>query len=768
MDILVSRPGATMELNERKLDDGERAQQRLIKLLRERGPIPRRLSANERRQVFRAVSEQAPLLAFRRDGIERFLGNAGVMPDGRAVIVFPRQPLEEIGRLDFLVWGSPFGACLRVMMPLKGDLRQVAVLPNDGAFEALRAGRLLVACFRMGTLEEAVEADYSAQSDVLAALSGLLDMTVDAEAEIAAQCILDPTLVRLDSVGKMFTPAYGRLEWLQAGWLKACRDRYRMVANAMSELAAHAAAALPNTPLAEIPVIGEVAKTAAGSGSLTERYHSVKVILRDAKQSCEAIERIFGIYPPAETHAREVLPVLSGIFDLCCAMELDPLLSDAGRRQMYLDTHLHSMNGWTLRPEEFPLTEDEAAREYWQCKLLQMLLLDGALYLDPCDMPISPVELIRGWDVDKPSIDIHQAHKASSHLLDEATALRRWTIPQRAFVELKVGPFIGVELTEVHDEVYFVWRAASNRYWLTSLGPWRQTFANPLMLPEEKGGEEAAAVMETLMAALVRDFWVAEERHKIFDVRRRLRVGAKGGSKGDRHYVYLPRARYVSSGLHFDRLNEKLEYALRARHFVRPFLRKVENPSPVQVEIARRENVRLPEGFTYVRGHYRGGGESQAIYRSRSAISLLYDVFEPQMPAVDESLASNWFTFERAVAVLLEDHLGFTVRHKAVRGKGDAGVDILAEKTTGQVMEIWAVQCKFYAPKGEIGPSIVRELIGSLADISHDSTQAVRGMIVTTSYFTPDALRLAVKHGIQTVDGKDLNAICSAVNRRVN
>ena len=131
-------------------------------------------------------------------------------------------------------------------------------------------------------------------------------------------------------------------------------------------------------------------------------------------------------------------------------------------------------------------------------------------------------------------------------------------------------------------------------------------------------------------------------------------------------------------------------------------------------------------------------------------------------------MASNWFAFERAIAVLLEDHLGFTVRHKAVRGKGDAGIDILAEKTAGQVTEIWVVQCKFYAPRNEIGPSIVRELIGSMTDIPRDSTQPVRGMIVTTSCCTPDALRLAVKHGIQTVDGEDLNAICSAVNRQVN
>jgi hypothetical protein len=39
-------------------------------------------------------------------------------------------------------------------------------------------------------------------------------------------------------------------------------------------------------------------------------------------------------------------------------------------------------------------------------------------------------------------------------------------------------------------------------------------------------------------------------------------------------------------------------------------------------------------------------------------------------------------------------------------GKGDAGVDILPEKLAGRT---WVVQCKFYAPKQEVGPSIVRE-----------------------------------------------------------
>jgi hypothetical protein len=750
------------------LAEAERTQQRLIHLLRERGPFPRRLTSNERHQVFRAVRDQRSLLAFRRDGIERFLGNAGAMPDGRAVIVFPCRLLKRIGRLDFLGWGSPFGACLRVIIPLEGGPGQAALLPNDRAFEALRGGRLLVAGFRMGKLEEALEYDFSVQSDTHEALNRLLDGILEVEAEIAADpsYLPDQDLVRLNSVGEFFTKYYGRLEWLQAGWLYACRSRTEIMVGEISALRENTTAALATTPLARVPVLAQVAQVAVSSASFGERYQGIKAILRDGEKACEAIERMMGIHPVAEKEAPEALPVFSSIARIISEMELDPLLSDAGRRQLYVDSNLHRMNTWTLQPEEFPVATNQEAQDYWKWKL-PGLLFDGSRYLDPGDLGISGEEILSGWEADKPTIDIRQAHDAATHLLTEATALRRWTIPPRAFVEVKAGPFIGVELTEIHDEVYFVWRASSNRYWLTSVGHRTQRFNNPLMLSPEMGGEKVVAVLEVLMAALVRDFWVAEERRKIFDVKQRQRPGAKRATGTDRHFVYLPRIRYVSSGLRFDRLNEELKHAGRARHYVRPFLRKVERPSPLQLEIARRDNVRLPEGFTYVRSHYRGGGESQAIYRSRSAISLLYDIFDPQLQATGETLASNWFDFEDGVAVLFK-HLEFSVLHRAVRGKGDNGIDILAEKATGEVTEIWVVQCKFYAPKNGIGPSIVRELIGSMTDTFHDPTQAVRGMIVTTSYFTPDALRLTVKHGIQTVDGDSLNAICSAVNRTVN
>ena len=182
-----------------------------------------------------------------------------------------------------------------------------------------------------------------------------------------------------------------------------------------------------------------------------------------------------GVYPQAEMHAPEILPALESILQIASEMELDPLLSDAGRRQLYLDTDLHSMNTWVLQPDEFPVAADEAAQEYWMGKN-PALLFDGGRYLDPGDMEISADEILSGWEADKLTIDIRQAHDAATHLLNEARALRRWTIPPRAFVEVKAGPFVGVELTEIHDEVYFVWRAASNRYWLTSVGLRAQTF----------------------------------------------------------------------------------------------------------------------------------------------------------------------------------------------------------------------------------------------------------------------------------------------------
>ena len=128
--------------------------------------------------------------------------------------------------------------------------------------------------------------------------------------------------------------------------------------------------------------------------------------------------------------------------------------------------------------------------------------------------------------------------------------------------------------------------------------------------------------MKLIMAALVRDFLVAEERRKIFDVKK-TRVGGSRAKKQETRIVYLPRIRYVID------INapKRIFAGVRARRtgasFVRAFIRKVEKPSPIQLEIATNERINVPEGYTFVRAHYRGGDEDQRVHEPLGHAAIL-------------------------------------------------------------------------------------------------------------------------------------------------
>jgi len=53
--------------------------------------------------------------------------------------------------------------------------------------------------------------------------------------------------------------------------------------------------------------------------------------------------------------------------------------------------------------------------------------------------------------------------------------------------------------------------------------------------------------------------------------------------------------------------------------------RRVSNPNPEQLELARRLGVVVPEGYTYVREHDRSGSsEFRRLYKSRSAMEVMF------------------------------------------------------------------------------------------------------------------------------------------------
>jgi len=91
--------------------------------------------------------------------------------------------------------------------------------------------------------------------------------------------------------------------------------------------------------------------------------------------------------------------------------------------------------------------------------------------------------------------------------------------------------------------------------------------------------------------------------------------------------------------------------------------------------------------------------------------------------------------FEELVAAILKD-MGFDVElTKATR---DGGRDIIAYIRNSVCSYLTHIECKKYAPDNKIGVGIIREVMGV-----HHLRQASKSIIVTTSFFSKDALREA-------------------------
>ena len=82
-------------------------------------------------------------------------------------------------------------------------------------------------------------------------------------------------------------------------------------------------------------------------------------------------------------------------------------------------------------------------------------------------------------------------------------------------------------------------------------------------------------------------------------------------------------------------------------------------------------------------------------------------------------------------------------------------MDVFARSEDGK--EEWAIQCKRYRKGKTLGPSIVRELIGSLAAYP----PGTRGAVVTTAKFSSNAKALAAENDILLIDGYEWSQLVS-------
>jgi hypothetical protein len=115
--------------------------------------------------------------------------------------------------------------------------------------------------------------------------------------------------------------------------------------------------------------------------------------------------------------------------------------------------------------------------------------------------------------------------------------------------------------------------------------------------------------------------------------------------------------------------------------------------------------------------------------------------------------------FERFVATLV-DELGFEDVVLTPRSS-DNGRDVLARKTLHGISMLFAFECKRYHPDRPVGPDILRALLGT---ITHGSTKANKGVLVTTSTFTSGARKFILTE--PSIDGKDFDAIIGWLKER--
>jgi len=358
-------------------------------------------------------------------------------------------------------------------------------------------------------------------------------------------------------------------------------------------------------------------------------------------------------------------------------------------------------------------------------------------------MPWYEGDLGEGWDFTK-------------SLLAEASAMKQRTIPFGAYVQLEIGNVKAAKLYEVGADVICVLVNHAGEYTFVWIKPLDEkfTYENEMILGFISGRrvanlgkrmefEEAMdrfhLAISIPLAAIIRAFWVVEDRQSIFGVARNTKKAARLLSdRAEPSIVYLPRIRYIRD---IEKLAAPLHLESRRAHFVTGHLRKALKANKNQIILAQRFGVVVPAGFTFVRPHQRGERARDIIYRSRSALQCIRAL----RPVGSGDEKDAWFSFEVNVAEWLKNN-GFEVEHISGSRNGDGGVDIQARKRD----EILVIQCKYWH-RTKVGPSTVRELIGTLADFP----EGTKGVIVTSAELTSGAKEAAIHAGIQFLENVD-------------
>lgn len=243
----------------------------------------------------------------------------------------------------------------------------------------------------------------------------------------------------------------------------------------------------------------------------------------------------------------------------------------------------------------------------------------------------------------------------------------------------------------------------------------------------------------------IRDWKVLIERDSSMTYRGK-RV-PKGVNSEVKRYIYLPRVRYKRDPKqvrHYYNENKILSGERRAHTRKLPAGAK---PSKFQLLLAERNNIPVPPGHTFVKESLWGTGmtKKKYTYRTKSLHGMLY-VDPNELHKVVKIDELSPAAFEEQMSKFMEKR-GWEI---VARNNYDGGIDIRGFKEFKDgVIKKLIVQCKHW--KKAIGPDVIRELIGA-KEVENDGYEKVM-MVITSSRFTPGAIEIAHKHGVELIDG---------------
>lgn len=506
-----------------------------------------------------------------------------------------------------------------------------------------------------------------------------------------------------------------------------------------------------NVPIV-MPFLDEVARLLIRP--TTTPQHAVQVVCSALNDSKKIGDLVKGLLAAVEKDAL-VENLMECIRDTLWASLLSPDSSKCGLRRPWLDARYES-GDVAVRYIDIDFSKlGDQGLEYWKnFDLNSNVWFDIGYVLTGKDLPISQNTLVKELVDLKLDCSEHEADDAIHEILAEAREGRQWSVPWGARVLINIGSLKYLDVYEIEGEFYGLFRDSNERFLMLSVNIMTGNYSTPSILMADmeqktlKENSQASLSLALVVAAVVRDFVVVEERYTQFATK--PAKNPRCSTNQELSVIYLPRVRYIKADLNSFQSHLKKD-TFRAAHTVTGHMRKAEKSSSGQLLLAKRYGFSVPRGYTFVRPHRRGGKaakQRQRIYRSRSASTILYK----SLVKAPRGTRPAWFDFEKDVAALVASK-GLEVVHQAASRNGDGGVDIYAHDEANDV--VWAIQCKCYAPERKIGPGVVRELAGSL----YRYPDGTRGMIVTTSSLTFGALKEASALSIEVIDGDRFAAL---------